>query len=86
MRNDTPKRRKQESVLVVTHGDNYIKVYAEEYVSVKIVDCPYTGDAQPLAEDCLELSLAHRWRKLYLPTTDLTTVGSLVYVSIIVLT
>jgi len=65
----TKKRPQREAVLVVLHADNFVEVFAEKTVNVRIVRCPESScdKMHTTAEDIVEWQLPLYWRKLYFP-------------------
>lgn len=64
---DNKNPPKREQVLICLHADQFVEVFAEKHIDVKIVSVPDCPGSEALAEDTLELMLPQRWRRLYWP-------------------
>lgn len=62
-------RPSRERVLIVSHPDGHLEVFAEKNVIVRIERVPvaHSRDAERIAEDFLERSLPPVWRDMYFP-------------------
>ena len=67
-----PNRKTSESrvqVLIVSHPDNFLEVFAQKHVDIRIVRAPIThsAEAERAVEDYIEQSLPPSWRGFYFP-------------------
>ena len=74
----TKKRPQREAVLIVMHADNYVEVFGEKHVNVRVVRCPAASSDKShiTAEDVVERQLPRYWRKLYFPSNVRATANA----------
>lgn len=63
----TDTKPKREAILIALHADGYIETFASKSVDIKFVDIPHCPGRESLAEDYVEQSLPHVYRKLFYP-------------------
>ncbi len=66
---DNLSRPPRQRVLIVSHPDGHLEVYADENITAKIVRVPVADsrEAERQAEEIVEMLLPQFWRQLYWP-------------------